>query len=230
MIRSGAALVEALIAAVLTALVAAAGTALLQAQSRVATDVTLRSERNDAARSASLTLQAELRELAPRSDVRAIARDSIAVRIFRGVGIVCGTRGQYAFMRYRGLRLPDPVKDSVLQLVVENAVKVDAAFTQNDACVRNSDETVVGLITTAPPITGSMWLVFESGSYHLSTYALRYRRGTESRQPITNEVIDDRRSAFTAVSDSAVRGVVVSLKDRQSSAVRRNVIRFQNAR
>lgn len=228
--RSGAALVEAMIAGVLTALVAAAGTALLQAQSRVATDVSFRSERNDAARSALLTMHAELRQLAPLSDVRAIARDSITVRVFRGMGIVCGTRGQHVFMRYRGLRSPDPAKDSLLQLVVENAVKVDAVFAQNDACVHASDESVLGMVTAAQPITGSMWLIFESGSYHLSTHALRYRRGAESRQPITNEVIDDRRSGFIALTDSSVRGVVVSLKDRQSTAVRRSVIRFQNAR
>lgn len=229
-LRDGAALVEALVATVLAALVAAAGTALLQAQSRVATNVTLRSERNDAARSALLTLQAELREASAVTDVHAVARDSIAARIFRGLAIVCAVREAQIYVRYRGLRLPDIVKDSMLQVGVENSADIEAVAPQNSGCSRNPDEVLLALVITESVAPGSMWLIFESGSYHLSGHALRYRRGSESRQPITNEVLDDRGSSFAAVGDSITRAVDVSLKDRYSISLRRSTIAVLNSR
>jgi hypothetical protein len=56
------------------------------------------------------------------------------------------------------------------------------------------------LITIAPidPLqVSSLVLLFESGTYHIANRALRYRLGTEGRQPLTDELIDDRRSGFS---------------------------------
>jgi hypothetical protein len=214
--RAGAALVEVLIAAVLLAIVAAAGATLLRAQSRIANDVTVRSERNDASRSALLTLQAELRHIAPRTDLRAIARDSIAARIFRGVAVVCGHRDSLTLVRYRGLRMPDARKDSALQVGVENVAAIENVATHQAMCTAAPGEEILAINLAPRAPDNSMWLVFESGSYHLSSHALRYRRGAESRQPITNEIIDVRRSGFDFTQDSLIRSIEVTLTDRRT--------------
>jgi hypothetical protein len=228
--RAGAALVEALVAGVLLSLVAATGTTLLRAQSRIAQDVTLRSERNDATRSAFLTLQAELQNIAPAADLRAIARDSVAARIFRGIAIVCGQRDAATFVRYRGLRLPDATKDSALQVGVENVVAIKTVSQVPDSCVSTGDDQVLALDFGISPQANSMWLIFESGVYHLSRNALRYRRSGETRQPITNEVIDVRRSSFQFTADSIIDFINVELRDTRTNAIAPGTIRLRNAR
>ncbi len=202
---------------------------LLQAQSRIARDITMRSERNDARRAALAVLGTELRALAP-ADVHALSADSIAARIFRGHAVVCGFDASDTFVRYRGLRLPDPAKDSALQLGVENVVAVDGVRTDSSACVRSTGEEVLAVRWAAPPRVGASWLLFESGSYHLSTYALRYRRAGDSRQPVTNEVFDDRRSAFAIVVDSVLRRLDVTLYDRYGTGVTRASLPLSNRR
>jgi type II secretory pathway pseudopilin PulG len=207
--RAGMALVEVIVASVLSSIVLGSAALLLSGQSRLARSITDRSERNDATRSALLTMRAELRALKLPEDLRAVGRDSIAARIFRGVAIVCGFRSDWVYLRYHGLRHPDPAKDSLLQVGVENTAQLLSASPNNDACSHDRGETVFAVtLSTAAPI-GSLWLLFESGSYHLSTNALRYRRGAESRQPITNEVINDRLSSFSIASDSASLGLLL---------------------
>jgi hypothetical protein len=48
-------------------------------------------------------------------------------------------------------------------------------------------------------------LIFESGSYHLSSRALRYRIGAAGRQPLTAEALHLPGSRFTALDDHAFR-------------------------
>ena len=229
-LRRGSALVEARLASVLLVLVAATAATVLRAQSRIANDISLRGERNDAARSALLTLQAELQSIDPRTDLHAVGRDSIATRIFRGIAIVCGSRDTITFARYRGLRLPDAAKDSALQLGVENVVAIQTVGTSAQACIPSRDEQVLALNMGAVPAPNSTWLVFETGAYHLSTNALRYRRGAESRQPITSEIIDDRQSSFRRMGDTSFRAIDVVLKDRRTNARAQATIGFANAR
>ena len=229
-VRRGSALIEALLASVLLTLVAATAATVLRAQSRIANDVSLRGERNDAVRSALLTLQAELQSIDPRTDLRAVGRDSIATRIFRGIAIVCGSRDSITFARYRGLRLPDGAKDSALQLGVENVVAIQTAGTSAQTCFPATDDQVLALNLGIVPAPNSTWLIFETGSYHLSTNALRYRRGAESRQPITSEIIDDRYSSFRATGDTSFRTIEVVLKERRTNARAQATIGFANAR
>jgi hypothetical protein len=226
--RAGFALIEVLVAGVLAMLVLAAAALMLQGQSRLAQHTSARSETNDAMRSALMTLRAELQPLAPAFDLRAFARDSIASRIFRGVGVVCGYRPGSTFMRYEGLRLPDPAKDSMLQIGIENRAALIGVSAADDACPHNSSAQVLALTLTEPATIGSMWLVYESGAYHLSTNALRYRRGVESRQPITGEVINDRASGFVVAPDSLVRAVGVQLRSRAGNTRAREQILLLN--
>jgi len=211
--RTGAALLETLIAAIIAALVVAAATLLLHAQTRAAHTVTHNSERSDAARTAWLVLQAEWQNLAPSLDVRAIARDSITSRIFRGVAVVCGYRGGSTIFRYRGLRLPDPAKDSALQVGLENTTSINTFHPDTAACAHAPGEQVFASAWNTGTTPGSMWLLFESGGYHLSDRALRYRLAGSTRQPVSNQVLDDRQSAFIAVRDSLLRAVDVLIAE-----------------
>lgn len=227
--NSGAALLETLVAATLGAMVATTGTALLRAQARIAEQTTHRSERNDAMRSALLTLSAELRALSS-ADIRAVGRDSVAARIVRGVAIVCGERDGWTLVRYRGLRLPDASKDSASQVGVENVGALISVSAAAGACLTQADEETLALTLTTKAGPGSMWLVFEAGAYHLSGNALRYRRNGESRQPITSEVIDVKESAFSTAPLSTPRALHVSLTDKRTAARTRMLIRLPNAR
>jgi hypothetical protein len=209
--RPGAALLEALVAALLGTLVTGTAVLLLQAQARIARNTSERSERNDALRSALAVLRAELTPLHPAHDVRAVAAESVATRILRGVAIVCALDGEQTYARYRGLRFPDTAKDSVLEVGVEQPVPVLSARADSASCPAREGESVLSFRVPARTPLGSVWLFFESGSYHLSSHALRYRRPGESRQPITNEVLDHAHSAFRLHDAS---GLAVTLSGR----------------
>jgi hypothetical protein len=227
--RRGAALLEVLVAAALAALVVASAVLLLQVQSGIAHRTTENSTRADAVRSALLTLSAEWRTLVPQRDIYALAGDSLTGRIFRGIAVVCARSANRTLVRYRGLRLPDPAKDSALQIGAEHS----AAFTTavaDSGCAPAPREQVLSMDWTATPEIGSVWLLFESGGYHLGTYALRYRQRAESRQPITNEVFDHRNSGFQAVADSVTRSLDVRLGDRATGRTTRARIQLLNAR
>jgi len=228
--RAGIGLLELLVAAVLATIVVAVAVMLLQAQGAVARNLTARSERNDAQRAAFAILQAELRA-STTPDVGAVGRDSVTGRTFRGYGIVCGFRSPDVFLRYRGLRLPDSAKDSVLQLGVESVIAFTSVRVDSTACPHSTGEQVVAVRWAAPPRVGAGWLFFERGGYHLSTYALRYRQGTGSRQPVTTEVFDDGRSSFLAIRDTMLRRIDISLRDRyQTGAGVRGRVQLLNGR
>jgi hypothetical protein len=216
--REGMALMEVLVAGVLSTLVLGSAAALLQAQAKLAYDVSARSERNDAMRSAVLTLRAELRAIAPATDLRAVGRDSIASRVFRGSAVICGFRSGVTYARYRGLRLPDPAKDSVVQVGAENTSVLLTVSQSLGSCPHATGEDVLTFNVAAAAPVGSMWLVFENGAYHVSTQAVRYRQGADSRQPITNEVINDRASWFAITGDTLARGLRIYLRHRGSVA------------
>ena len=219
-------LAEALITATLSSIVAATGVAVLRAQTQAANQTTIRSERNDATRAAALTLQSELDTVDPRTDVRAAARDSINARIFRGVAIVCAVRDSMVTARYRGLRLPDAAKDSALQVGVENGASIRRVF-EGDGCLAQADERVLQIVLSAPAAIGSMWIVFENGSYQLHTNALRYRRDSESRQPVTAEIIDVRQSGFFFAVP--LKSIDMRIAQRGSAARFHASIRLLNA-
>lgn len=217
-LRAGYALTEVIVAGALSTVVLASAAMLLRSQNTLAVNISARSERNDAMRSGLLTLRAELHAVTPATDLRAVTRDSIASRIFRGIAIVCGYRAGNSYVRYEGLRLPDPAKDSALQIGVENAVTITGVTAAADACEQRPNEQVLSISWPISAPVGSMWMIFENGAYHLSTNALRYRRGTESRQPITNEVLRDRQSGFAGVGNPLIRLLQMSLTDRTTGA------------
>jgi hypothetical protein len=193
--RDGVALLEVMTSAVLLGIVCATCTMLLRAQTLVLRNSAEHAAGDEALRTGRVIVGGELRALT-RADVYAVGKDSIALRAFRGWAIVCdGHNGQYS-LRYRGLRDPDAAKDSLLVFGTSQV----AAFklVTRTACVLIADEQAVQLTTTLPLSNGAIVLLFESGAYSLGTNALRYHRGAEARQPMTDELVDVRGSAFAA--------------------------------
>lgn len=218
--RAGSALVELLTALALLGVVSAAGVAVMASQARLVRQTAEHAARAEALRSARAILRSELREI-EASDVRAVASDSLAFRVFRGAGIVCGRSAQVVTLRYTGLRLPDAEKDSMLVVAEERAVAFQTAAVVG-SCHRQENEALVALRGYLP--SGSLVLFFESGTYHLSGNALRYRRGHEGRQPLTDELIDHRLSRFERTASAALR---LSLRARDGAELTEE-LRFAN--
>jgi hypothetical protein len=140
----------------------------------------------EAARTGAVILGSELRFAAP-GDVAA-GRDSVRLRAFRGGGRTCAVDDESIRVLYRGVRQPDPSKDSVL-LIGPGAIHVrrlESAGTSGE-CGGSHRLRVEG----SPPPDAGYVLVFETGTYILADGAVRYRRGQGGRQPLTEPVLQD---------------------------------------
>lgn len=185
--RAGVTLPELLLASWLFALVLAATARFIAAQGALAATSHHRIRAADVARTVDLVLNGELRHVAAL-DVTVTA-DSVRLRAVRGVGVVCGGAGSELRVRYRGVRRPDAAKDS--------AVAVTGAATGGTAYAVTGVVSAEGgcgpgyrlSLDPAPPAATGLILVFETGSYHLSGGALRYRRGRGGRQPVTEQLL-----------------------------------------
>lgn len=188
--RPGMSLAELVVAMGLMAIIGSIVVALLRTESRLAGHAADRAETLDATRTAGAIFTAELTPLEPGTDLHNIDADSVALRVFRGSGVVCGFAGDEPLLRYRGLRQPDPAKDSVLVLTAaegERTHNLHASSPVLNGCVARDGEAVFRLGTPAELRLGDAVLLFETGSYHIDR-AFRYRRGSGGRQPITAEV------------------------------------------
>lgn len=197
--RPGVTLPELALVAWLFALVLLGLARFATAQGRLAATAHDRVRAEDLVRTAALVLDGELRHSAPVD--RSVGPDSVQLRAFRGVGVICERVGSDIRIRYRGVRSPNPEKDSAL--VVTDSATAGVAFpltgvVRDDGCGQGYRLTLGG----AAPARG-MVLVFETGSYHLTGGALRYRRGRSGRQPVTEAVLADagfRDAAGTLVA------------------------------
>jgi hypothetical protein len=207
--RPGAALLELLTALTLLAMLTAACAVLVHSQSMMLRSISENSAADETLRTTRMIVRAEFQDLSP-SDVRSIAGDSVAARVFRAWAIVCDVDSTLATLRYRGIREPEADKDSLLVLGEERAVAFSDAALPREPCPALASEERIAVRTARPLRPNAVVLLFESGSYHLATRALRYRRGLEGRQPVTDELIDDRSSGFGAEA----RGIVIRLKSK----------------
>lgn len=165
----------------------------------------------EARRVAASILAAELRYLEPGTDLRILDRDSLALRAFRGSAVSCASKGGGTLVRYRGLRAPEPAKDSVVSVGemrgAGGAVSAGgsggpggatvarpllASAVAATGCSLLPGESLYHWELDPPPPPGTLLLLFESGSYHLTAHALRYRRGESGRQPLTAELLEDQ--------------------------------------
>jgi hypothetical protein len=177
-------LVELATTSALLGILGIACAALVHAQTQLLRNVSDRVAGSEALRTASGILGAEVRATAP-SDLRAVSADSIALRVYRGWAVVDGVQDDGITLNYEGIREPDPAKDSLL--IVGSERTGSFTFVSGDPLTIRPD---------VPIESGDLVLFFESGTYHLASNALRYHRGFEGRQPVTDELIDHRRSRF----------------------------------
>lgn len=199
----GFTLLEALAALTLTALFASALVATSVAQMRLTRAMTMRAAALDAVRTVAWVLGGEVRRSHVR-DVRAVARDSMALRNFRGRAIPCGGSADEITVRYRGDRLPNPHKDSLLLIGPWGEAVAQLVGVHDGAgCAPAARERILRLEASTGHSPPALVLIFESGTYYLSSSALRYRSGAEGRQPITAEVLAGSR--FLGFDPDAVR-------------------------
>lgn len=205
-LQPGSTLVEAIAVMILTSILMAIMAGILMTQMRLARLAADETAAAEAVRATSVILSAEVRRTTP-ADVIAWSSDSLAIRGFRGSALPCGTTTSGTLVRYSGDRMPDPAKDSVL-VISQAAEAVTALHGWNasaGSCATQPGETVLELQTGSPLPLESALLVFESGSYHLSAGALRYRIGGGGRQPLTIAVLRHPYSRFTGVTAQDVR-------------------------
>lgn len=142
----------------------------------------------EAVRATTVILGADLRSLT-EADVAAYAADSVRIRAFRGGGPVCGGAPASPLVRYGGMRDPDPDRDSVVVLSAGAEQVLALAGVRRAAdCGGALELTLDEVPSSAAP---AYLLVFETGAYHLSDGAFRYRRGDGGRQPLTEPVLED---------------------------------------
>lgn len=201
--RCGTTLAELLLALTIALLMGAVLLGLLLAQLALARMTAQQAYTAEAVRTATHVLAAEVRRTRPQ-DVRALARDSLALRSFRGTGILCSANGADIHVRYRGDRIPDVRKDSVLLLPSERAVPLVDVRAAPAECALQPGEVTLALRLTIPAVNEAAVLIFESGAYYLTARALRYRLGAEGRQPLTTEAFIHPQTRFEAAT-GAVR-------------------------
>lgn len=184
--RGAASLAEVLLVFTLFALVLTAIAGFVVAQGDIAAAQRDRVRALEVARTADRVLGAELRSLAP-ADLIALGRDSIRIRGVRGSGVVCGSDAGAVVVGYRGVRAPDPGKDSLLIFGtgIADSVYAVAATARDPRCPRG-----LRIELDRPAPVSGFALVFETGTYHMSGGAVRYRRGAAGRQPLTEAVLD----------------------------------------
>lgn len=207
--RRGASAVEVLVVLLLTAALAQGAWAVMAAQRRSAELLMRRGESLAGERIVRSVLRAETSAGRPDLDWRISADDVLSLRAFRAWGVPCpiASAGGDLLVRVRGMRKPDPGKDSLLVLGSDGEWLVG---TLDDR--RSTDERCPGVTSTpleewtvsTEARDGVLFRVFESGSYHLEDATFRYRRGRAGRQPLTPPVLDPSASGFEELADGGV--------------------------
>ncbi len=214
-VRSGASLLEAMTAVLAGAVACACMAALLHADERLAEARARRLARLETIRIADGVLRRELSVADPAADLDGAGRDSVALRLFRGLVVVCGaTADGRVLAAYAGEREPDPVRDSLLPLSPAGAVALPlraasrapapcpaaAAATADPLTSPGAPPPAVGgwyaLDAPAAATAGTAFLLFQHSTYALSDAALRVRHGAEGRQPLTGEWLENRRTTL----------------------------------
>ncbi len=194
----GTSAVEALLALSLGGAILLSALSLLSAQRHSADRLLATADGLLARRVIRTVLGEELRRGVEGRDWVAPGGDSVRLRVFRGLAFMCpsGQPGRF-LARYRGSRLPNFRKDSVLVLGPHGrwqAVDLVARRPTMLTCPGAPAEAVEFWVLEPPMPGAAVARLFETGSYHLSGGAFRYRRGRGGRQPLTPEVFVAERS------------------------------------
>ena len=193
--RRGTSTVEVLVSIVLTTILVHLSWSVLVAARKTADRLIQRSEAIDAERLGWHVLSSELRAGIPARDWRVEGGKVIPLRAFRGLAEVCPSisAADGALVRYRGMRLPDPVKDSLLVLSASGrwlALELSSRSASLTTCPDWPGEPVERW-GWEPELDGVLLArLFERGSYHIEDKAIRYRVGDAGRQPLTAERVE----------------------------------------
>lgn len=200
--RGGYVLAELAVYLVLAGAFTAVLLAALVSEQRLARTLAGRAADADAVRVASTVLAGEARYLDPIGDLLGLARDTLALRAIRGVGIVCRDDEGRPLVRYRGMREPDPAKDQVIPAVgggAAAALTASARVAGAAGCAARDGEEIYRWSVASDLLRpGAVLVLFETGSYHLAA-DLRYRRGAAGRQPITAPRFDSTATRLERV-------------------------------
>ncbi|MCG6954803.1 MAG: hypothetical protein LJF04_02340 [Gemmatimonadetes bacterium] len=217
--RDGTSVVETLWALVLGLFMMTLAMKVVAHQRAAVAALARESDALAAVRVARQVLGQEGRSGNPSRDGWAVSGDSLAIRAFRGIAYVCGLGPDpaEAWVEARGVRLPEPAKDSVLVLDTSGAWTSLALVDARRASGCTPDGEGQGqrwrLSGLVPP-GAVLARYFERGSYHVADGALRYRRGGSGRQPLTPEVV---RTGVSAFQDTPA-GVTLNLSVEGSAA------------
>lgn len=233
--EGGFSLAELLVSAAASSLLLAALCALIVAQTRAIRLHLDRGRLAEALRVPSLVFAGELPLLVPAVDLGGVTGEMVALRAFRGLGLPCAIEGHDVLLRYAGLRQPEPAKDSVLVVAEAGAEDVRPLAGSGGGgaaqCEPREGERILRwrLPGAALPAEAVL-LLFESGSYHLTAEAFRYRRGSSGRQPLTESILDDEGSGFRLLDPGSEGPGALELSLVSRIGARRPLRRTQRVR
>jgi hypothetical protein len=198
--RRGSGTVEVLVCLLLMALVVQLSWSLLASARATTSRLIQRSEALDAERLGWHVLSREVGAGVPSRDWTVESARVLPLRAFRGLAEVCAQHASAdgALVRYDGMRLPEPAKDSLLALSDQGewlALRLTSRSPSSLECPAWPGAAVERW-SWEPAQTGVVLArVFERGSYHLEDRAIRYRTGDGGRQPLSEERLESG-SAF----------------------------------
>ncbi|MGW8267742.1 MAG: hypothetical protein ACWGSQ_15360 [Longimicrobiales bacterium] len=173
----------------LTGLVVQGGWTVLATLRKAGEETAETAEGLETVRTAAWLLEEELGGSLPLRDWWAGEGDSVSLRAYRGLALVTGTEaGGGTEVCYRGIRNPNPDKDSILFLTDGGSWRAHALTgrSRGERGCLGDGEGWEEVWEVEPPSDGALLgRVYERGSYHLALGALRYRRGGGGRQPLT---------------------------------------------
>lgn len=201
--RRGYTLAELTVTLAVLVLLLALSLRALAGVARTTTGLQERGAWLEAARASRWVLRSELGAGEPGRDWRLNPPDSVGLRAFRGVALVCSALDDSTFaVRVRSARLADPAKDSVLVLRGDGVWDVGRLVAIGPAAPDCLDPSagrverwrVAGLESrTGPEANPVLLRLFEAGSYHVAGATLRYRRGRGGAQPLSEAVLRGAR-------------------------------------
>jgi hypothetical protein len=156
-----------------------------------------RAEALETVRTSAWLLREELSGGAPEQDWW-LGEDTVALRAFRALGLVRegSVTGQDLRACVRGVRMPNPEKDSVLILGADGLWRgheLERRVRSGGECPEWEGAWEERWTVAPEPTHPLLGRIFERGSYHFADGALRYRRGSGGRQPLTPERIGEGR-------------------------------------
>jgi hypothetical protein len=209
--RGGWLLVEVVVAMALGVVMLGVVAATVRATLVGARIVSSRVEALEAVRTTWVVLEEELGKGRPCHDWHLADDGAVALRAFRGFGRVCDSGLGTLQLAYRGRRLPEVDRDSLLVLTTGGAwipASLQGVVTGSECPLGTGERSLTLTTSTAWPSPPVLVRVFERGSYHLTDGALRYRRGAGGRQPLTLELFAPA-SRFERTTEGVVAHVEI---------------------